>query len=533
MAQYDTILSNDEETKFKEWKQKYAPKDTGEDYDLRGAFKAGLTPDPKTGHWPDTFKKPNHPTFSNESIYAKGLKAGHWEGEKFIPPMAGDIQELPIDDLTKRLRGLFSDTTREGVTSSIPESIPGSVSAPTNSPELQNYLDVLKQAPQFSQYHPSKLRRLGSFFVGLHGGPEAQQEYKNLPFTQQYGDYARRLEGAKESYEAPQRAEQARLKNVEAIARTHAEEERAGAEKERAVAEQALARFRESQKGVLGKPIKLKPGEYLYDPGKDQFITDPEAPTPEKKLTEKEQEIEDHLAAKGIDPKKATAKDRARAEDELAERNKMVISAGEASSQEQKEYEFNQKEINDTLKPVQDRFERAGRLQDLLNANMPAIDPDVFPEVQQVFAGGAGSGVRITEASIENTKGGLNSWEKLKRAWNTHITTDPTKPFLIPPEQREQFQQVTSILMKQMRAKLDAGREAQEKLIDTTNPRTRRRVINEFKGKVADIDSTPGKPVVNMQNKAYSISKIRAAHPEKSEEQIRKDAEKAGVQLEP
>jgi hypothetical protein len=82
---YDTKLSGQEELKFGDWKQKYAPRDSGADYDLRGAFKAGLTPDPKTGHWPDTYKKPNHPTFSNESQYAKYGNPGRWEGEKFIP----------------------------------------------------------------------------------------------------------------------------------------------------------------------------------------------------------------------------------------------------------------------------------------------------------------------------------------------------------------------------------------------------------------------------------------------------------------
>jgi hypothetical protein len=86
--QYETTLSEAEETMFKKWKKKYAPNDSGADYDLRGAFKSGLKPDPETGHWPDTFKKPNHPTFSVESIYAKdrpGL-AGRWEGETYIAP---------------------------------------------------------------------------------------------------------------------------------------------------------------------------------------------------------------------------------------------------------------------------------------------------------------------------------------------------------------------------------------------------------------------------------------------------------------
>lgn len=65
---YNTPLTAKEVIEFDKWKAKYAPKDSGKDYDLRGAFKAGLKP--TNGHWPDTFKKPNHPTFSRESVYA-------------------------------------------------------------------------------------------------------------------------------------------------------------------------------------------------------------------------------------------------------------------------------------------------------------------------------------------------------------------------------------------------------------------------------------------------------------------------------
>ena len=91
MGKYDTKLLPSEEMKFQQWKSKNAPNDTGEDYDLRGAYMEGLSSDPKTKHWSDKYKKPNHPTFSNESIYAKDEpeKAGHWEGEhhdQYVPP---------------------------------------------------------------------------------------------------------------------------------------------------------------------------------------------------------------------------------------------------------------------------------------------------------------------------------------------------------------------------------------------------------------------------------------------------------------
>src|SRR5262252_1005607 len=92
ISRYDTPLKPGEETAFQFWKRKYAPEDSGEDYDFRGAWKAGIKPDPQSGHWPDTYKKPNHPTFSNESQYAKDApdRAGRWEGETYIPPGRAD-----------------------------------------------------------------------------------------------------------------------------------------------------------------------------------------------------------------------------------------------------------------------------------------------------------------------------------------------------------------------------------------------------------------------------------------------------------
>lgn len=89
---YETQLDEESnvhgtEADFQKWKAKMAPNDSGEDYDLRGAFMANVKPDPETGHWPDKFKKPNHPTFSDQSKYAKDRPelAGSWDGDRYIP----------------------------------------------------------------------------------------------------------------------------------------------------------------------------------------------------------------------------------------------------------------------------------------------------------------------------------------------------------------------------------------------------------------------------------------------------------------
>lgn len=87
-SQLDTKLPPDKEADFQKWKAQYAPNDSGADYDLRGAYLKGYKPSAENGHFPDVFKKPNHPTFSDQSKFAKDYpdKAGSWQGETYIPP---------------------------------------------------------------------------------------------------------------------------------------------------------------------------------------------------------------------------------------------------------------------------------------------------------------------------------------------------------------------------------------------------------------------------------------------------------------
>lgn len=103
---FETPLTPQEEGQFQEWKGVHAPNDSGEDYDFRGAFKAGATPDPVTNHWVDTFKKPNHPTFSDQSQYAKDApdKAGSWDGDEYHPAPYG--RDPPPSKFFDRLFGL-------------------------------------------------------------------------------------------------------------------------------------------------------------------------------------------------------------------------------------------------------------------------------------------------------------------------------------------------------------------------------------------------------------------------------------------
>ena len=79
---YNTDLSPKAEEKFQAWlgeQSKAKGKDMSKDlidYDVRGFWKAGAHAEEKSGHGPDTYKKPNHPTFSDESKYS-GMIAPH------------------------------------------------------------------------------------------------------------------------------------------------------------------------------------------------------------------------------------------------------------------------------------------------------------------------------------------------------------------------------------------------------------------------------------------------------------------------
>jgi hypothetical protein len=82
---YNTALTSDQEQQYQQWLQAQSAQNNRDmsgdayDYDLRGAFlnDAGAA---ANGHYPDTFKKPNHPTFSDQSQYsgADGYVGGHW-----------------------------------------------------------------------------------------------------------------------------------------------------------------------------------------------------------------------------------------------------------------------------------------------------------------------------------------------------------------------------------------------------------------------------------------------------------------------
>ena len=53
-------------------------------------------------HFPDTYKLPNHPTFSNESNYSGNGAKGYWKGEKFIKYKKGGLVKHELGEVVKQ-----------------------------------------------------------------------------------------------------------------------------------------------------------------------------------------------------------------------------------------------------------------------------------------------------------------------------------------------------------------------------------------------------------------------------------------------
>lgn len=102
--QYNTSLAPSQEQLFQQ--TPYAT-DTY-DYDARGEYQSGADRNNPTGHGQDQFKKPNHPTFSDQSMYSNeqtpgGLWAQRSDGTYAFIPSSTNLDYRSPDELKNYL----------------------------------------------------------------------------------------------------------------------------------------------------------------------------------------------------------------------------------------------------------------------------------------------------------------------------------------------------------------------------------------------------------------------------------------------
>ena len=118
---FNTPLTTQEERAFRKWagprvKDLY-------DYDLRGFWKSGAAFDER-GHGADRFKKPNHPTFSDQSMYHEaGAEGGNWgvtdQGQTMFTPSVHNLTNMPLPEMKR----YFNAVEPEALINISPEAI--------------------------------------------------------------------------------------------------------------------------------------------------------------------------------------------------------------------------------------------------------------------------------------------------------------------------------------------------------------------------------------------------------------------------
>ena len=125
-GKFNTHLSPTDELLFQQWAKDTNRSNDTYDYDLRGAWKeimSGSMSESANGHLGDRYKKPNHPTFSDQSIYHMkgGNLGGKWSeegGKTVFTPSATNLKNMSADELRR-----YFDKVEPGVILNIPKSL--------------------------------------------------------------------------------------------------------------------------------------------------------------------------------------------------------------------------------------------------------------------------------------------------------------------------------------------------------------------------------------------------------------------------
>lgn len=132
---YNTPIPPEKQKDFDSWAAKEKAK-TGRDprgdrydYDVNGLFLSGQGTDER-GHATDQFKKPNHPTFSNESIYhgKDGNSGGEWinqGGKSYYQPSMTNLKYRSPQQLQRYFKQYEPDTQLLGAPAVAGSPVPG------------------------------------------------------------------------------------------------------------------------------------------------------------------------------------------------------------------------------------------------------------------------------------------------------------------------------------------------------------------------------------------------------------------------
>ncbi len=228
-----TELGDRREKKFQDWYANAAatlgldpnPDAYSHAYDYRGYWLNNRDADVSSPdfHFPDTWKQPHHPTFSTDSIYAKGHDGvGHWEGDTFVPGPFNNLMQatepavvagespvvqnnyVPSDDILKYIKdteafrdqwyqdgngvwtigyGFTGDDVRKRFPNGMTQAEADQYFADTVSRRVPMFINA---TPNFDKLNQNQRDALFSYYYNIgHGGytrksPAMQEALKNF-----------------------------------------------------------------------------------------------------------------------------------------------------------------------------------------------------------------------------------------------------------------------------------------------------------------------------------------------------------------
>lgn len=200
-----------------------------------------------------------------------------------------------------------------------------------------------------------------------------------------------------------------------------------------------------------------------------------------------------------------------------------------AQGRSDKSYQYNAGRIDKLRTPVEARMQRVSNILDSLNANSPQADALIAPELLTVMAGGQGSGLRMNEAEIARIVGGRTNWESLKAAvgkWQL----DPSKPFALTPDQRQQVRALVSAVHSRLQQKMAAFDEADDSLLNTDDVKQHRAIVNRLHKKLGDIDLAGDNQTAGPKTYTHSFLMQEAAKRNISPQELERRFQAAGWQ---
>src|SRR5579864_2371728 len=170
-------------------------------------------------------------------------------------------------------------------------------------------------------------------------------------------------------------------------------------------------------------------------------------------------------------------------------------------------YDARSKELENLRKPIADRADKIGELEDLLNQNTPQADALVAPKLLSTTVGGQGSGLRMTEPELQRVMGGVGKWNSLKAAMQ-QWSTDPKAASSLTPEQRQQIRTLIAGMKSHVSSKLDAVDAASDGLIAAPDVESHRRIVSDLRRTLDAGNAQPGGGTIRMKAPNGQISDV-------------------------